>query len=378
MIKSEVMEIKKQFSPDRLCIVRAAGCYIGAEKGKAWRFSSPFYKIDEKEKHKYLSIYSKTLSGKNGEALLDISLSDGEEHEFLERLLKSELGDDTLNDILYDRIMEAYKGSNYYITAVCGKYDIPAKGTDKLKQGESDETYTYLLISVSPAKLSQPGLTYAGTEGEESVRLRITDWVIGAPDAGFLYPEFNERTSDHGEALSFLPKPELHPDFIGTVLGSKAPERIGTQKKAISEVIRSAAKNVPDQAETIERFYDALEEKAEEKDDERRTLLGKNEIAEALKKAGIDEQSVKEFEESTPDDLKIRKEAVVRPEHTEEPVPAAERAQDSADEKADGKKPIQIISKENIQLKCREIDGKKYFLIPAVSDVLLNGIIFRA
>ena len=58
--------------------------------------------------------------------------------------------------------------------------------------------------------------------GDVYKRQRVRDWVVGAPESAFLFPSFNDRSTDIHEALFFAKKPkELHDEFIKKGLGCK-------------------------------------------------------------------------------------------------------------------------------------------------------------
>ena len=56
-----------------------------------------------------------------------------------------------------------------------------SKTNDNAKLDESEIVYEYILCSICPVKLSQPGLEYYADENKVGIRKR--DWVIKMPDA---------------------------------------------------------------------------------------------------------------------------------------------------------------------------------------------------
>ena len=53
---------------------------------------------------------------------------------------------------------------------------------------------------------------------------RIQDWIVEAPDTGFLFPAFNERNSDIHELLYYAKNPEiLQVDLIDQFLRCRTP-----------------------------------------------------------------------------------------------------------------------------------------------------------
>ena len=201
MNKKEISEIKKQFSPDNCCITRICGCYVDGEKNKKTELKEAFLSLSEEEMFKYFDIFKKTLSGTIGKNLLNMDFPLAQEQEggtqyFLRKLKESKLKDDSLVESFYDKIIENYEyGENYYIILIHAVYDIPGKSSDGQEMFDaSDEIYEHILCSICPVKLSKAGLCYnAQTNNIED---RVRDWIVEMPDLGFLFPVFNDRSTD--------------------------------------------------------------------------------------------------------------------------------------------------------------------------------------
>lgn len=220
MTKSEVFEIKKQLTQDRAVLNGILVCYVGINGERRYVNAEPFYRVPEAEQPKYLEMARKVLSGRQNICLFDVPVAEGDGRELLKRVARSELKDETLNGLLLDRIAEGYQDENYCVTVLSGTYEVPEKTLDQIKTGESDETYSYVIVSVSPAGLTKPGLTWYAEE--EKVRQRDRNFDIGKPDTGFLYPAFNGRTTDTEGALFFMAK-EAHESFTEALFGAPAP-----------------------------------------------------------------------------------------------------------------------------------------------------------
>lgn len=223
MNQKEVTELKKRFTKDSCTFPRVCGIYVDVNKNKQASMNMQFLNLDEDVMFKYLDIAKKTLSGKVGDALLNIDMHNGrsDQEEMIDLLLgikDSKLGDEKLLDQFYDRVIESYITDDpYYIILFYDAYDVPVKASDEMELDDSEEVYTYILCSICPVKMSKPGLGYYETE--DKVDLRIRDWVVQTPVAGFLYPSFNERSSDVNEALFFSKKPkEIDHCFIDDLM----------------------------------------------------------------------------------------------------------------------------------------------------------------
>ena len=145
---------------------------------------------------------------------LEQELSGGTQ-EFLLQLRDSKLQDDMLIEEFYQKIIENYNyGENYYIILIHVAYDIPGKSTDGTEMFDaSDEVFEYVLCSICPVHLSKEGLCY--NPETNHVENRIRDWIVEPPVKGFLFPVFNDRSTDIHGVLYYSKKPEdLQPEFI--------------------------------------------------------------------------------------------------------------------------------------------------------------------
>ena len=101
MNRSEVNEIKKQLTGDRMSLDRLSGCYVDFEKRKRVVFHKPFLQVPEEESWKYFAIFKAVLSGTVGKNLLPLEFPTGQEmtggtQEFLLTLRNTGLKEDAL------------------------------------------------------------------------------------------------------------------------------------------------------------------------------------------------------------------------------------------------------------------------------------------
>nr|MCR5293302.1 DUF4317 domain-containing protein [Eubacterium sp.] len=208
MTKKEINEIKSLFDTIQDCgILKLAGCYVNGDKEKVKTFNESFYNLPEEEMYKYLEIFRKTLSGTPGKNLLDMKFVNPEDggndqgSGLLRELKKTELKDDSVLERFYDKVIETYNYvGNYLILLIHQNYDIPGMTTDGIEMDDaSDEVYSYILCSICPMKLTKPGLGFDDDLGEIHTLRQI--FAVELPDNGFLYPSFNDRSSDDNEIL---------------------------------------------------------------------------------------------------------------------------------------------------------------------------------
>lgn len=302
MTKQELSEIKKLLTPKNCSITRICGCYVDGEKNKKTELKQAFLALPEEEMFKYFEILRKTLSGTLGKNLLtlDFPLASEEEggtQEFLLRLRDSKLKDDALLEEFYDRIIANYEYvGNYLILLVHDAYDVPGKTSDGLEMEDaSDEVYEYILTCICPVDLSKPGLSYDAAEN--TFRNRIRDWVVGLPDAGFLFPAFNDRSSDIHSTLYYTKDAEeLKEGFVDQLLGCPLPLTAGSQKETFQTLIEETLEETCD-IEIVKNIHDKLAEMAEEHKEEPTPLaLDKNEVKTILASSGVANEKLEQFD----------------------------------------------------------------------------------
>lgn len=302
MISKEILEIKKQFTPQNCAITRMCGCYVDHEKNRKCEFSRSFLGLPEEEAFKYFEIFKQTLTGSLGKKLINMEFplhqeEAGGTQEFLYRLRNSKLEDEALIDEFYNKIIDNFEyGENYYIILIHAVYDVPGKASDGSEMFDaSDNVYEYILCSICPVKLSKAGLSYDAAQN--CIVGRDRDWVVDPPVKGFLFPAFNDRTADIHQALYFTKKPEeLQPRLIEELLGSEIPLSAENQKVTFNEIL-SETLGEECNFEMVRCIHDNLQEMIEENKEEPEPLeLDKFDMRRLLEQSGASEEKVEKVE----------------------------------------------------------------------------------
>lgn len=304
MNKKEVLEIRKQFTPANCAITRIAGCYVDHEKNKKMESKSAFLSLPEEEAFKYFDIFKKTLSGTMGKNMLNMEFPIDQEmpggtQEFLMKLKASKLEDDMLLEEFYDKVIATYEyAENYYIILIHAMYDVPGRSSDNMEMFDaSDEVYEYLVCSICPVSLSKAGLSYNAESN--CIQDRIRDWVVDMPDKGFLFPAFNDRSTDIHGVLYYTKKSEdLQPELIEQLLGAKMPMSANTQKETFQMLIEDTLGEDGDY-ETIRNIHDTLNDMIEEHKEEPEPLqLDKTDVREVFEKSGVSSEKMECFDQN--------------------------------------------------------------------------------
>ena len=304
MNKKEINEIKSQYTLENCGILRLCGCYVDGERNKITQLNENFLNLPEEEKHKYFDIFKKTLSGTPGKNLVDMKFNvdayaDEGARTFLMNLRDSGLKDDRLLDEFYDRIINNYSYvGNYLILLINQVYDIPAVTTDNISlEDASDDVYDYILCCICHISLSKPGLGY--DEHDNNFHDKKPAHMVDVPDVGFLFPAFNNRSSDEDMTLFYTKDvSEFEDRLIDRLLDCAVPLPAKQQKETFTSLVSEALGEEAD-LQVIKNIHENLEQIIEEKKQESPApvMLDKTEMKDLLEKSGVKEEKLENFEE---------------------------------------------------------------------------------
>ena len=309
MNKKEVLELKRRFKKEACTFTRMCGCYVDGEKNKVTDLRETFLNLEDEEFYKYLEIAKKTLSGTLGNNLLQLDFPLEEEgtggrQQFLMGLRDSKLKNDELLERFYELVIENYDYAGHYLILIFhDAYDVMTKTTDNNKLDESEEVFEYLLCAICPVQLSKPGLGYR--EDENRIGPRIRDWVVGAPDSGFLFPAFNDRSTDIHSLLFYTRDAKApHAEFMECGLGCTSKRTATEQKNTFHSMIKNACGEDLEEAEAIlmkvqENLNEMVEshEAAGEEDGEP-LVLSKDTVTRLMTDSGVPEEKLPRIEQA--------------------------------------------------------------------------------
>ena len=303
MNKKQVAEIKKRFTKTKCSFTRLCGCYVDAEKQKRLTLKEAFLSLPEEEMFKYIDIFRKTLSGSIGKTMLNMEFPMEQEtkedgtQRFLMKLLESKLTDDDLLNEFYDKIISVYNyPENYFIILTHDAYDIPKITSDGVENFDASEyVYDYILCCICPVKLTKPGLCYNAETNH--IQDRIRDWVVEAPQSGFLFPAFNDRNMDIHNLLYYSKKSdELDAVITEEVLGCQLPLPAKSQKETFNNILEESL-GLDCDYEVVKTIHENLNQMLAETSEEPEPLaLAKEDMSHLLMKSGVEEKEIETFE----------------------------------------------------------------------------------
>ena len=309
MNKKEVLELKRRFKKEAATFTRVCGCYVDGNHNKVCKFGNTFLNLEEDEFYKYLEIANKALSGTIGNNLLELKFPIEEEEvggrqHILMALRASKLEDENLLDTFYDLVIDTYDhAGNYLIVLFHDAYDVMSRTSDNNNLDESEEVYEYLICAICPVDLSKPGLGFL--EDEHRIGPRVRDWVVGAVDTAFLFPAFNDRSTDIHSTLFYTKNTkEPHSEFMANGLGCGIERTATEQKMAFHSIVRNVLGAEDEHTDDVlldlqQNLSDMIDEYAETHDDDENVfLLDKEVVTKLLADSDISEEKAAKIEKS--------------------------------------------------------------------------------
>lgn len=369
MIDKEIAEIRKRFRSDKTGISKIRVCYVNSHKEKMAELVQSLGTLTDKEEEAILNILKKTLSGGIGKNLIDIEFSNeqvmnGEEHKLLMNLKNSELSDEYVEE-LFDKIIESYDTEeNYLILLVCEKYDVPHRYKDGTQDDEGSDVFTYILCSICPVKMTKPALSYYVASNE--FHNLSPDWVVASPEAGFMFPCFDDRSANIYNALYYTKSTTCsHDELVDALFKTELPLPASVQKETFESVI-SASIGEECSLDVIQNVHEQLREMIDNhkvNKVEEPLVISKNVVKNILQSNGIDEERIETFEEHY--NTEFGEKTELNPSNL---IDIKQIKVATPDVK------INVNPDRGDLIETRVIDGRKYIMIRVDGGVEVNGI----
>ena len=371
MNEKEVGEIRRHMRRDRSNMTAIYGCYVNDKKEIIAQYRASTGIMPENESDRYFGILRKVLSGSVGKNLIDLTfktsqVADSPEHKLLMDLRECKLEDEEKRNQLYQKMIESIvMEGNYLILLGCDTYDVPFKSKDDFQQSDSsDESYTYLLCAVCPVKQTKPNLHYVPQE--QVFHDGAMNQPVSAPEFGFLFPAFDNRSTNIYNALYYTRNTKENQDgLIEAVFNTPVPKPAAEQKKCFEELLATSLGDEcsMDVVQTVhEQLCERMELHKESKVPEP-LLIDKEVLKDVLTSCGVSETGVSTFsvqyDEAFGFEAELHPKNIIDSKHFEIHTP------DIA---------IKIDPTRTDLVETRVIGGVKYIMINADEDVEVNGV----
>lgn len=139
-------------------------------------------------------------------------------------LRDSKLTDEEAVQMFFEKVIASYRPEGTYLILLANDtYDVPYRAKDgETLEDASENIYNYVLCTVCPVKQTKPVLGY--DVPENTFHNRDIDWLVSAPQLGFLFPSFTDRSADIYSAMYYCRSAsESYDEFIDAVFNREAP-----------------------------------------------------------------------------------------------------------------------------------------------------------
>lgn len=366
----EVSEIRRRFRADKSNITHIRGCYVNEKKEIISEFHQSMALLSQSESEELLAILKRTLSGSIGRNLVDITFDtkqvvSGDEHRLLMALRSSGLNDIDAVHTFYRRVIDSLNlESNYLILLTNDAYDVPyrAKDGEEFDEG-SNEVYHYILCSICPVKATKPALSFHAHEN--AFRNLSPDWIISAPELGFLFPSFDERCTNLYNALYYTRNVgENYRPFVDAVFNAPILMPAKRQKETFQELLGESLEEEC-RCEVVRSVRDqlcALIEEHKLSKDPHPLVISKTGMKRLITGSGVSDERADTF--SARYDEAFGADAALSPRNLV----------DNKTEVCTADVRIQISSERSDLVETRVIDGIRYVLIRVEDSVEVNGV----
>lgn len=370
MNHKEVSELRRRFKLEKNAISHIYGCYVnGSSREIISDLDEPLGAMPQEEAEKYLGLLKKTLSGRLGKNLIDIIFStqqvaDSDEHRLLVALRDSRLKDGSIRRELYEKVIASLDmdDSNYLLLLAFDSYDVPYRSKDGSDQSDAgDRAFSYIICCICPVKQGRESLGFFPGDNEFHAYAAQT---VATPELGFLFPAFDDRAANLYNALFYSRKADqLHHEFIDAVFHTEPPMSAAEQKEAFQSVLRDALEDTCN-VEIVQTIHERLREKIEAHKESRNDeplKVTSRELEDILTEQGVAPERIELFHQQYADRFGL---GVLDPANLIDSNRFEVKTPDAA---------ITVEPERSYLLELREIDGRKYLLLPADSGVEING-----
>jgi hypothetical protein len=242
---------------------------------------------------------------------------------------------------------------------------VPFKSKDdSFQKDNSDESYTYLICSVCPVKQTKAMLHYVPEE--KLFHDGAMNHMVSAPQLGFLFPAFDNRSTNIYNALFYTKNiKEGHDAFIESVFNTPVPKPAYEQKKSF-EALLTTSLGDECSMEVVQEVHDeicqriAMHKEAKVADP---LLISKEEVKSVLNQCGVSENHVAKF--SVEYDEVFGFEAELHPKNIIDNKRFEIKTPDVI---------IKVAPDRSDLIETRIIGGVKYIMICADENVEVNGV----
>lgn len=372
MNEKEIAELRRRFRSEKTGISRIRGAYVNEKREIISELDQSVALLSETETDEILSMLKKTLSGKPDTNLLSLNFTanqvvESEEHRLLSRLRETALTDNDVIHAFYKKVMDNLEmEGNYMILLAYDCYDVFSYRKDgEGKEDESSEVFRYILCAICPVNMAKPTLSYYVREN--CFRNVVADSIVSPPALGFLFPAFDNRSTNLYGALYYTrATDDSHKEFVDAIFNTgELPMPAAEQKETFRTVLAEAVGedcSLPVIRSVHAQINQAMEEHKISKEPEP-LMVDKYVIRNMLDFCGVPEERIDTFEQKF--DQSFGAGATLAPRNLMDTGRFELKTPDVH---------IKVNPARTDLVETRLIDGVRYVLIRADAGVEVNGI----
>ena len=368
MNDKELREIRRRFRPDKSNILSIKGCLVNSEKTIVSRFNQPIAQTSLEESEKLLGIMKKSLSGGLGTNLLDLefdgmNIGNNPHHKLLMELRNTSLKDENLLEEFYQKVINSvYFEGSFAILLGFDSYDVFSY-SDNGEKEDSSEVFNYIVCSICPVKPLNSGLYFR--QFDNTFRSVEEHTMLSAPEIGFMFPAFDNRSSNiYGALFHTRHIADIHPLFIENIFGIEPPMSAPEQKNSFGNCLKDTLESECDFS-VISSVHNQISEMIEEhkaSKEEEPLKLSKQTFKTVLEYCGVEGEKVEKFGEKF--ESQFGKNAQIAPKSIIDVKKFKLETPDIT---------IKVNPERTDLVSTQIINGVKYILIRASEGVEVNG-----
>lgn len=371
MNEKEIAELRRRFRADKSSISRVRGCYVNEKRRSSPSSTSPWGSWARRR----ASSCSPRCARPSPAPWAKICWTSPSTPARWWREIStscswpwrnSALRDEEAVSAFYQRVIQSLDlEGNYLILLVQDDYDVPYRSKDGERQDDaSSEAFRYILCSICPVKQTKEALSYYVYEN--AFHSISADWVVSAPEMGFLFPSFDERSTNLYDALYYCKDTsQTHPDFVEAVFHAPAPMPAAEQMETFQTLLEDTLSDEC-RYQVVQSVHGQLREMIEEHKAnkvEEPLVVDKGTVRRVLEHSGVSEEHVEAFEARYDDafgaDADLSPRNLVDTKQLEITTPDVT---------------IKVSPDRGDLVETRLIDGARYILIRAEEGVAVNGV----
>ncbi len=374
MNEKEISELRRRFKSDKTGISRIRGAYVNEKREIISEMDQSLATLSETECDQILSVFKKTLSGKPDTNLLPIAFSttdvmESEQHKLLSTLRETALTDNESVHAFYRKVMDnlELKG-NYMILLAADSYDVFTYRKDGAKDDESTEVFRYIICAICPIQMAKPALSYYVREN--CFRNIVADSMLSPPALGFIFPAFDDRTTNIYGALYYTrATDESHTELTDAIFRAGDLPMPAAEQKSTFRAVLSDAVGEDCSLSVVRAVHASLNQAMiahKESKEPEPLYVDKYAIREILDYTGVSDERIERFEERF--DEEFGQGAALAPRNLVETRRFELKTPDVV---------IKVNPERTDLVETRIIDGVRYVLIRADNGVEVNGVDVR-